>query len=67
MKFFITIKPESTQTNRTVKKFLWFPTMVQQVNNTQEYRWLEWVNIIQNRFRDARGWSDWKDRNYFKN
>ena len=64
MKFFIKGKPKSTQSNRTVKRFLWLPTIVQQVNDTKEYRWLEWVDIYQNRYMGAAGWSDWKDRKY---
>jgi hypothetical protein len=67
MKFFIKEKPESTQTDRIVKRFLWYPTVVRQVNETQEYRWLEWIQVLQTRRMELFGWSDWKDGNYILN
>jgi hypothetical protein len=67
MKFNIKEKPRSTQTNRIIKRFLWFPTQIQQVNDVKEYRWLEWIEVEQNRYIGTSGWSDWKDRKYLIN
>ena len=64
MKIFIKEKPKSTQTNRTIKKFLWIPTVIQQINDTKEYRWLEFIYVEQNRYMTIWGWHDWKDRKY---
>lgn len=64
MKFFLKEKPKSTQTNRVIKKFLWFPTVIQQVNDTKEYRWLEFIYVEQSRYSYASGWGNWKDRKY---
>jgi hypothetical protein len=67
MKFFITEKPKSTQANRIINRFLWLPTYIEQVNNTKEYRWLEWIIVEQNRYMGYYGWGPWKDRRFIVN
>jgi len=60
MKFFLT-KHQSTQSRRFIKRFLWWPTQVMQVNDTKEYRWLEWDYFEQIRHKLIASWSSWED------
>ena len=61
MKFFLNIKSDSTQTKRVIKRFLWVPTFISQINQTKEYRWFEWMYWEQERSKCTGYWSDWSD------
>ena len=61
MKYFKTHrKIKSPIHRRVIRKFLWFPEIKEWVNDTAEYRWLEWKYIEQYRYNLE--WTDYNNR-----
>jgi hypothetical protein len=60
MKYFITHKKEFPIHKRVIRKFLWLPEIREYVNDTAEYRWLEWKYIEQ--YRYSMEWTDFNNK-----